>query len=114
VADDDSDVPEFVGNRQRSRRLELGDHVKYKGKVYTALTVKRLTAQQVTQWADAVRGGDVDALLGNVVDDDGQVVPKKVLDFLDDDDDLALNEAMSDFLPRRLSESLASDSETPT
>jgi len=108
------DKPEFVGNRPRTKRVELEDHVKYKGKVYTALTVRRLSTSEVAAWSDAVSSGDPDANLGNVVDDDGEVVPREVLEFMDDDDDEKVSEAIASFLPRRLSTALASDSETQT
>lgn len=102
--------PEFVGKRERSRRVELDDPVKFRGKVYEAFVVRRLSTSEVAAWADAVRAGDEDANLGNVVDDDGEVVPREVLEFIDDDDDAKVSEAISDFLPRRLSGALASDS----
>jgi hypothetical protein len=110
----DDDKPEFVGNRPRTKRIELEDHVKFRGKVYTALTVKRLSTSEVAAWSDAVRAGDPDANLGNVVDDDGEVVPRQVLEFIDEDDDERVSEAIASFLPRRLSAVLDSDSETQT
>jgi hypothetical protein len=61
-----------------------------------------------------VRSGDPDANLGNVVDDDGEVVPREVLEFIDDDDDAKVSEVIASFLPRRLSAALASDLETQT
>jgi hypothetical protein len=110
------DKPEYVGKRERSRRIVLEDPIRYRGKVYEAITVKRLNAAQVADWVDAVKGKEGEEAekvdLGNVVDDDGLAVPRQVMEFLDDDDDLKVSEAISDFLPRRLSSS--SDSEQGT
>lgn len=118
MSDQSDDKPEYVGKRERFRRIVLDDPIRYRGKVYEAVTVKRLSASQVSDWVDAVRGKppeDAEKVdLGNVVDDDGLPVPRAVMDYLDDDDDLKVSEAISDFLPRRLSAASDSEPETQT
>jgi hypothetical protein len=111
---DQDDKPKFVGNRPRSERVELLDHVEFRGKVYTALIVRRLSTSQVAKWLEDVEAQVPDANLGNVVDDDGEVVPQQVLDAIDDDDDFRVSEVLNRFLPERLSEMLGSGSKTPT
>jgi hypothetical protein len=106
------DKPQFVGKRERSRVITLDDPIRFKGKVYEKITVRRLTGAQVADWSEAVRDKK-DADLGNVVDEEGNPVPKEVLDSLDADDDQAVGEAISDFLPRQFSKSLDSGPETP-
>lgn len=107
------DKPRFVGGKKPLlKAVELDFFVEFRGKTYERLMVKRLSVSEVSAWLDKVNGGDKDATLGNVVDEDGNPVPAEVLEFLEDDDDAKLSEVLDDFLPRRLSELLKSGSST--
>jgi hypothetical protein len=88
-------VPRFVGPGA-FRVIPLSIHVEYDGKVYEQITVQRMTVAQMRAFFEAVKGDD-DAKLDCMVD-----CPPAVLDALFPDDYDLVDEALRDFLPRRL------------
>ena len=89
--------PRFVSEQKRFRIIPL----EYDGKVYDAITVRRMTAQEVADW----QGSDERTL--PMVE-----APLAVIDALDADDALKVNEAINDFLPHVLREAIEPDPQT--
>ena len=68
---------------------------------YTEITLRRLTAKQVSEWVEEVRLLAARDPMAKTPDLPTIDAPQKVLDALDDDDLFTLEEASADFLPRR-------------
>ncbi len=84
--------------------MQLEWPLEYDGREYREITIKRLTAQEVKDLADALRAlpeGTPPPRWPIFVDAEGAPIPEEVLDALDPDDDTMLQEAALDFLPRR-------------
>lgn len=95
-------APRFVGSRVRQTSVLLEWPVEYAGKTYDSIGIKRLTAKEVSDFTARLDQEKVGALRWPVfVDSDGASIPDAVMDALDDDDNLALQKVMLDFLPRR-------------
>jgi hypothetical protein len=94
--------PKFAdGGKPRAQTVKLNYPVEYDGKIYNEITVRRLTATEVDQFCTA--------LVARVPTDTSAMprlpmfdVPFAVLDALDADDDDAVQEVITSFLPRRL------------
>lgn len=87
--------PRFVNQQKRFRTIPLEWPLEYDGKIYDAITVRRMTAQEVADW----QGSDERTL--PMVE-----APLAVIDALDADDALKVNEAIHDFLPHALREAI--------
>lgn len=85
-------APRFVSEVPRSKSVPLTWPVEYVGKTYEAITVRRLTGNEVAAFFESVEGGDFPMF----------DCPKAVIDALDADDSEAVNKAVLDFLPRAL------------
>lgn len=98
--------PRYVGGKLREKRVELEWPVEHDGKLYEAITVRRMTGQQVADFLDQlaqIKDEDEKARLHfpMLYHDDGAAVPQAVIEFLDDDDAGTVAEVQQDFLPRR-------------
>jgi hypothetical protein len=93
-------APKFIGGGPRSKVVPLEHPVAYDGREYHAITLVRLNAKEVEDMLDKINRGE-----GTEIpifrDVEGAVIPKIVLDALDDNDALALDEAAPEFIPRR-------------
>lgn len=83
--------PRFVGDRRRDVVVPLEWPIEYDGKVYNEIRVRRMTGAEVAAFVNS---------------DDGTLpmveAPKVVIDALDADDAMAINKAITDFLPQSL------------
>jgi hypothetical protein len=97
----EKDKPVFAASAPpREKRITLEWPLEYDGKVYDAITLRRLTVTEVSAFVETLKG-DAKFRLPIFHDDTGAPVPEAVMDSLDDDDAEALDRAMLDFLPRR-------------
>lgn len=91
--------PRFVGGKPRSETVPLEWPVEYDGKVWDAITVRRMTVLDIRAFHEQV--------LASSEDDKARIrfpmfdAPFEVLDALDDDDAQTVNEVVTRFLPRR-------------
>lgn len=83
--------PRFVGDRRRDVVVPLEWPIEYDGKIYSEIRVRRMTGAEVAAFVNS---------------DDGDLpmveAPKVVIDSLDADDAMAINKAITDFLPQSL------------
>lgn len=87
-------APRLLGNR--SEVVPLQYPVEYDGRVWTAITVSRMTLAQIRDFiADIARDADKARL--PMFD-----APPEVMDSLDPDDDDLIGEVVERFMPRRL------------
>jgi hypothetical protein len=103
---DSNTLARIVSDRPRAATIELDWPVEYEGRVYTTITVARLTAAEVARFQDQIvqlleSGAESKVRLPLFRDENGASIPDAVMDALDDDDRLALDEAATSFLPRR-------------
>lgn len=97
--------------RPRFKSVPLQWPIEYAGKTYTEVQIVRLTAKEVADWVEGIKGREKEEVRIPIFRDaDGLPIPDAVLDGLDDDDRLALDEAALDFLPRRFRAAPASAS----
>ncbi len=92
----------FIGGKPREVTVPLDYHIEYDGKVYTAITVKRLTVAAVEAFIEEIKAagkGNEEKVMPRLPMFDA---PFAVLDALDCDDDDRLQKVVTDFLPRRL------------
>jgi hypothetical protein len=89
-------VARIVGGAPRTKSIALKWPVEFDGRVYTDITVRRITAGEVDVFVQSVRDG-VTAPALPMFD-----APPEVLAAMDADDSATLNEAAADFLPRAL------------
>ena len=95
--DDKPGSPQFVGGKLRSREVLLDWPLRYGGKVYDRITVRRMTTAEVGEFITAASGeGSKNARLP-MFD-----CPSEIIDALDPDDAERVNEVIRDFLPRLL------------
>jgi hypothetical protein len=85
--------PSFVGGKVRSKIIPLEWPLEYGGKTYDSVTVRRMSATEVSQFfndeSDTKRLPMFDC-------------PHEVIDALDADDSEVVSQAVIDFLPRRM------------
>lgn len=89
-------VARIVSSRERERKIPLLDPVEYDGTVYDAVTIRRVTGKEMEDYMDLLATSD-GAPLPPMID-----CPRAVYDAMDDDDRFAIDQAMRDFMPRRL------------
>jgi hypothetical protein len=89
-------APRHVSERPRFRTVPLEWPVEFEGKVWNEIQVRRMTTAEVGTFIEAIKTDGAKAYLP-MFD-----APQAVMDALDDDDGVAVNEAVNDFLPRRL------------
>ena len=87
--------PRFVSEVGRSQIVDLAWPIEYGGRIWSQITVRRLTAREVDAAVEASRAGLDDTL--PIFD-----APAVVLDALDADDSERLNEVAKNFFPRAL------------
>jgi hypothetical protein len=92
--------PSFVGDRPREKRISLEWPVAYDGKTYSAITLRRLTVAEVSDFIESL-DGETKLRVPMFFDDDGAAIPAAVMAALDDDDAAEIDEASVAFLPRR-------------
>lgn len=91
--------PRFVGGKTRSETVPLEWPIEYDGRVWDAITVRRMTVLDIRAFHEMV--------LASKDDNKARIrfpmfdAPFEVLDALDDDDAQAVNEVVTRFLPRR-------------
>jgi hypothetical protein len=102
MTEEQKSAPRFVGGAARVKTVPLAWPVEYDGKVYDEITIKRLTAREVADFSEKLEKEKNGALRWPVfVDGEGAPIPDVVLDAIDDDDNLEIQKALIDFLPRR-------------
>jgi hypothetical protein len=92
--DDSAPAPRFVG-AGAFRVVTLQFPVKFEGKVYESITVRRITMKEMREFVESASEGG-SATTPNID------CPTGLLDHLDPDDFEEVDKAISDFLPRRL------------
>jgi len=85
---------------EREKMVPLEHPFEINGVHWTEIRVRRVTGKQVSDYMDRMRAGDTDAM-PPMVD-----CPQDVWDALDDDDQMAVDEAARPFTPRRLKAAL--------
>jgi hypothetical protein len=100
------ETPKFINGATRAKSIPLVAPLAYAGKEYRTITLVRLTAGEVARFLKEIETASKDDPNASIRfpifrDDAGSPVPDIVLDALDDDDKFALDEAATDFLPRR-------------
>jgi hypothetical protein len=96
-ASNSSEPPVFVSTKPRSREISLDWPLRYDGKLYDRITVRRMTTAEVGQFIAAASAEDYKEARLPMFD-----CPPEVIDALDPDDAERVNEAVRDFLPRAL------------
>ena len=97
MAEKEKAAPKFVGGPPRSEVVKLDYPVEFDGKLWTEITVRRMTAAEVSDWASRARAADDATDIRFPMFD----APNEVMDGLDVDDDERVQEVASRFLPRR-------------
>jgi hypothetical protein len=97
-----SDTPkvEFANEAKRFRKMELAWPLTVDGKSYTSVTARRLSGAEVQAYIESIKA-DAASVAPPMLD-----IPFDVYEALDDDDRMMVDEAISDFLPRRLRSAL--------
>jgi len=95
--DDKPGPPQFVGGKPRSREVPLDWPLRYRGKTYDRITVRRMTTAEVGEFIAAASGEDMKNTRLPMFD-----CPPEIIDALDPDDAERVNEVIRDFLPRIL------------
>lgn len=85
----------FVNEEGRSRLVLLEYPVDFDGKLYTWIKVRRVTGGEMDTYMKSLQAGAVS--LPPVID-----CPIEVWDAMDADDQLAVDQAADEFMPRRL------------
>ena len=88
--------PRFITDRVRSKFIALEWPVEFDGKVYHQIRVHRVTGREMTTFMEKIREG-ADDVLPPMVD-----CPLEVWNALDADDQFAIDQAATEFMPRRL------------
>lgn len=86
-------TPTFVNQKERFRKVPLEWPLEYDGKVYDSVTVRRMSAEDMRTFIAMEDGSTIFPMFD---------VPNAVIEALDPDDDVRVNEAVQDFLPRAL------------
>ena len=89
--------PQFVGGKPRSREVLLDWPLRYGGKIYYRITVRRMTTAEVGEFIAAASGKDTKNARLPMLD-----CPPEIIDALDPDDAERVNEVIRVFLPRLL------------
>lgn len=89
----------FVGDGA-FKKVVLKAPVEYEGKVYTEITVGRMSVRQMREYV--ARASEDDDAIPDVLD-----CPHALIDELFPDDADAVGEAIQDFLPQRLKDAVA-------
>lgn len=97
------------GDRSRKRTIKLEWPVEYDGRRYDEIVVRRMIGAEVTRLSDLIVAEFDDSDLFALVCD----TPAVVIRALDQDDWLAVREAVLSFLPRRFREVFASTGAKP-
>jgi len=88
--------PRFVGDN-RSEVVSLDFPLEYDGKVYSTVTVRRMTGEEIRQFLDDLLDNDGGRVRFPMFD-----APDAVMNALDPDDADKVDEVVERFLPRRL------------
>lgn len=109
------EAPIFLSADARQKVVPLEWPLSFQGRDYEAVVVRRMTVQQIADFAESIKGKAADERVHFPVyfDRDGNAIPTQVLDNLDPDDDDALQKVALDFLPRRFRTETASVSSPP-
>lgn len=96
--EEQKDVPvaRIVSTRERERKIPLEFEVEYDGKIYTEITLRRATGKEMEDYME-VLASSKGSVLPPMID-----CPMAVYEAMDDDDRYAIDQAMRDFMPRRL------------
>jgi hypothetical protein len=95
--DSKPEPPQFIGGKPRSREVLLDWPLRYNGKVYDRITVRRMTTAEVGEFITAASGENATNARLPMFD-----CPSEIVDALDPDDAERVNEVVRDFLPRAL------------
>lgn len=97
----------IVGGKERTRTIPLEWPIEYDGAVYDQLTVRRVGGTDFKTIA-SMAGKDEEIHLAAMLTG----VPPQVIEALDGDDFITVQEAVKDFLPRKLQAAAGQVSET--
>lgn len=89
-------VARIVSPKTRSLTVQLEYEVEFDGRAYTTVTLRRISGKEMEDYIEAVAASDK-RLLPPMID-----CPMEVYEAMDDDDRFAIDQAMRDFMPRRL------------
>lgn len=85
----------IVSTKEREKVVPLEYPIEFDGKTWEAVTVRRVTGRQIEEYMDAIARKE--RVPPPMIE-----CPLEVYDAMDDDDRLAVDEAVIPFLPRRL------------
>ncbi|MBO6755763.1 MAG: phage tail assembly protein [Roseibium sp.] len=94
--------PKYVGETKREKAIELAFPIEFDGKVYSELTVRRMTGRDLKslQQHQNKNEDEAETFLLSIMTG----APVEVINYLDGDDYLSVMEAAEPFLPRRILE----------
>ncbi len=103
VADAPAPAAVITHRKNRAATIPLEFPIDVDGKPLDAIVVRRLNAQEVADFLEAIGNSPDTKILRFPMfyDTEGNKLPDAVIDALDDDDAITLTRATSDFLPRR-------------
>lgn len=93
----------IVSDRPRIKTIKLEWPVEFNGKVYSEISISRLTVAEVANFAKSLEEtkDDEATMLPMYFDSETQPIPKEVFDAMDQDDKDAIDQESISFLPRR-------------
>lgn len=89
-------IAKAIYGREHEKLVPLEWPVEYDGMTYTEIRVHRVTGKEMRDFMEELRSGD-GAVMPPMID-----CPQDVWDALDDDDQMAVDEAAAEFMPKRL------------
>ena len=96
MTDETKPEAKIVSAKERSVTVQLDWPVEFDGVTYEAVTVRRVSGREVDAYVNALGASEGVTVKPPMLD-----VPQEVYDAMDDDDRLAVEEALLPFLPRR-------------
>ncbi len=101
AAEDKPVVIAFADPSKRAKTVDLAFPVTVNGKTMDKIVIRRMTQAEIAAFIEQNAGKEGVTRFPLFYDADGNKIPDEVHSALDDDDALALEQAASDFLPRR-------------
>lgn len=89
-------VAKIVSSRERERKIPLEFEVAYDGRTYTEVTLRRVSGKEMEDYMD-ILAASKERVMPPMID-----CPMSVYEQMDDDDRFEIDQAMRDFMPRRL------------
>jgi hypothetical protein len=89
-------IARFVGGAPRAKMIPLEWPVEFDGKLWTEIRIRRASGKEVRDYLEQLRTSEAD-VLPPMID-----CPIEVWNALDADDQLTIDEAAAEFMPKRL------------